>query len=66
MIQPFCHIIEQRVIDGFLHLSIQTKQTIDSVSDTDGIMVDNSVYRHLVIDLTSGDVLDNYPGPIGL
>ena len=66
MIQPFSHIVEQRIVNDHLFLSIQTKTTIDSVSDIDGIMVDNSVYRHLVVDLTSGDVLDNYPGPIGL
>ena len=65
MIQPFCHLIEQRVIDGKLHLSIQTRATRD-VDDIDGIMVDNSIYRHLVMDLTTGALVDNYLGPITL
>ena len=66
MIQPFYNLIEQRIIDGRLHLSIQTKRTIDTVDDVPGIMTDNSVYRHMVMDLETGEFIDNYLGPIGL
>lgn len=65
MIQPFCHIVEQRVIGGCLHLSIQTRATHD-VDDADGVMVDNSVYRHIVVDLADGRLVDNYLGPVYL
>lgn len=66
MIQPFCNMIEQRVIDGFLHMTVQTKRTIDTVDDVPGYMTDNSVYRHMVIDLDTGEFVDNYLGPHGL
>lgn len=65
MIQPFCYLLEHRVIDGCLHLSIQTRDTHD-VDDIDGVMVDNSIYRHIVMDLADGRLVDNYLGPIGL
>lgn len=65
MIQPFCHLLEHRVIDGCLHLSIQTRATHDT-PDIDGVMVDNSIYRHLVMDLDTGELVDNYLGPISL
>jgi hypothetical protein len=45
---------------------VQTRRIIDTVDDVPGVMTDNSVYRHLSIDLATGDVLDNYPGPIHL
>lgn len=66
MFQPFCNIVEQRIIGGNLDLLIQTRQTIDTVDDIDGTMVDNSAYRHITINLDTGDVIDNYMGPHGL
>jgi hypothetical protein len=66
MLQPFSYIVEQRIIDDTLHLAVQTRRIIDTVDDVPGVMTDNSVYRHLSIDLATGDVLDNYPGPIHL
>lgn len=66
MFQPFCNIVEQRIIDGNLDLLVQTRQTIDTVDDIDGTMVDNSAYRHITINLDTGDVIDNYMGPHGL
>lgn len=65
MIQPFYNLVEQRLINGCLQLSIQTKRTHD-VNDIDGVMVDNSLYRHIVIDLETGEFIDNYIGPITL
>ena len=66
MFQPFCNVVEQRVIDDTLHLTIQTRQTIDDVPDKPGFMTDNSVYRHIVMKLTTGELIENYLGPIHL
>ena len=64
MIQPFSNIVEQRLIGDDLHLTIQTRATHDT-PDIDGVMVDNSMYRHLIINLADGALVDNYLAPIG-
>ena len=66
MFQPFCHLLEQRIDGDVLTLLVQTRRTIDTVDDVPGMMTDNSVYRHLAIDLNTGDLLDNYAGPVHL
>ena len=65
MLQPFCNLVESRVIDGALHLTVQLRATVDT-DDIPGVMVDNTLYRQLAIDLDNGDLLHNYTGPIHL
>ena len=66
MIQPFSNIVEQRLIGDDLHLTIQTRLTDPGTSDVDGLMVDNSVYCHLIVNLANGELVENYLAPIGV
>lgn len=63
---PFHNSIETKLLaPDHLYLAIQTRRTHD-IDDIDGIAVDDSLYRHIHIDLKTGEFIKNYIGPISL
>lgn len=63
---PFTHSIETKLLSpDHLYLAIQTRRTFDT-PDTDGVAVDDSLYRHIHVDLNTGEFIENYIGPISL
>jgi hypothetical protein len=63
---PFFHSVETKLLGpDHLYLAIQTRRTHDA-PDTDGVAIDDSLYRHIHVDLQTGELIENYVGPISL
>ena len=66
---PYTHNIKHQRNGDLQIISIQTKAKYTpqpqqlAQYEKDGVLLDLHLYRHLSVDLNSGDVVDNYIAP---
>lgn len=63
---PFAHSIETKLLNpDHLYLAVQTRRTFE-LDDIEGVAVDDTLYRHIHVDLKTGELFETYVGPISL